>query len=338
MQSIKKTFGEDVVILSSRLVETHGKPDRNLVEITIGLDGDASSQEFQEERRSNYLQKTVAQTIELDNLDLSQNPSPYREFFLGDELSRVLQRNGIVNSVIESLIESYQQISESQGEDQFSNSLSSTLLTQAIGTLINCEETALKHRYLALVGQHGVGKTTTTCKLALRCAQKHRSAVGIISIDTERRSGTIQVEEACKAHKIPLQLASNVEELDAAFQNMSYLDRIFIDCPGVVSAEIDPSSLFAELLGVPGIAKMLLVPASGNYIDLQRNVREFLNWGIAGISITKIDDTSHFGPCFSVIAESKLPLGYFGTGRRIPEDLKLGNAAQLTELLTRTLH
>lgn len=327
-RQIKKDFGDDVVVISCKTVshketKKQKKKESDLIEVVIAID------DYEAQTESNE----IISKYEVIELDRSLEPQ-FTDNIL--ELQDLLARNGIESHILKSIIDKYIKLEKDYKSSN--DNLNISLLKNAVNELICCESTISHNRRIAIVGQHGVGKSTMTCKLAMRYQQVYRSSVGIISIDTDRISGIVQVEDICTKNNIPVWLATKTEDLALALDNFSNLDRIFIDCPGTSMEEIKISDMFSSLLSMSSIKKMLLIPASGNYIDIRNTIQRFSNYGALCISVTKIDDTSHFGPCFSAIADSQLGIEYFGNGRRIPEDLEVSSALRLTELITRTLH
>jgi flagellar biosynthesis protein FlhF len=48
---------------------------------------------------------------------------------------------------------------------------------------------------------------------------------------------------------------------------------------------------------------------------------------------TKLDETTSFGPIFNEAVRTGMPLSFFATGQRIPEDLEEVAAARLTSMI-----
>lgn len=312
LKAIKRDFGEDVTILSTRSISRDSRSQPSMVEMTIGID------------------TTDSAPIELH--EALSSPS-HTSTAIIEELSHLLERNGLTKNAASSLIEQYL----AEADDDLST-LNHLRFSNAISNIMHFKSIGPNNRFIALLGQPGVGKTTTTCKLALRSLKLYPNEVGIISIDSDRRSQIIQVEDICHQHQIPLATATNPSQLKAAFSKMMGLRQVYIDCPGISSSGPLARSLLAQLLEIPNLYRMLLLPATGNCTDHERMISSLAPWGISAISVTKTDDTVHFGPCYSAISASNLPLAYLGTGRSIPEDLEIASGIHLSELLTRTFH
>ena len=59
----------------------------------------------------------------------------------------------------------------------------------------------------------------------------------------------------------------------------------------------------------------------------------FKEMGVDRILFTKTDESSVFGNIVNVLIRTNLPLSFFGSGRRVPDDIEAGSVQRLVDLL-----
>jgi flagellar biosynthesis protein FlhF len=52
-----------------------------------------------------------------------------------------------------------------------------------------------------------------------------------------------------------------------------------------------------------------------------------------GLIFTKLDEATKFGPLFNLALKANLPLSYFTTGPRVPEDIEKATKIRLVDLV-----
>jgi flagellar biosynthesis protein FlhF len=67
-------------------------------------------------------------------------------------------------------------------------------------------------------------------------------------------------------------------------------------------------------------------------------LQRFESYGCSRLVLTKIDRCGRLGPTVNAICESDLPLGFFGAGDRIPQDIEPASPRKLAALLLRRMH
>lgn len=316
MKSIKDTMGEGAVILSTRQLPSKRVNGNPSIEI-IAMNGEQVTS-----RKTSYS-------------NIQSSDSPEQGVSLSNDgvnavskLLRILALNGVAEDLIEQIAFNYVNF------DSDGRHVNPEYFALAIGKMVTCNAASLENRILALVGPTGVGKTTTICKLALR-EERAGKKVGVISLDSQS-SPSGRIFETLG--DIPVLPATSAREFQIGLEKLGDLDCILVDTPGVGPADEDLIRVLSRVFDDAPVDKLLLFPASGNIYDLQLMAKSFLPLRVGSIGISKIDETTYFGPCFSTIANLHLPVEYFATGKRIPEDLEQGNVERLTELLTRAVH
>jgi flagellar biosynthesis protein FlhF len=185
----------------------------------------------------------------------------------------------------------------------------------------------------ALVGPTGVGKTTTTAKLAARYAMRYGAKnVGLITTDSYRIGAHDQLKIYGRILGIPVQLARG-GTLATLVESMRDKKVVLIDTVGVGQRDSRVPELMAELEAARA-KRVLLLNASAQGETLDEVVRIYRPLGISGAIVSKIDEAAKLGGALDVAIRHRLPLAFITNGQRVPEDL---HAAQSAFLVHRAL-
>lgn len=186
---------------------------------------------------------------------------------------------------------------------------------------------------VALVGPTGTGKTTTLAKLAAKYAQKYGpEQVALVTIDTYRIAAYEQLATYGKIIGCAVKKAHSSQELNDILYQMRNKKLVLIDTAGFSQRDarlIDQLTEYEENINVD-IRKFLVLPAGSQYQVLNQTVKAYKSTAIKGCIFTKLDECYSMGEALSVIIENDLSLSYVTDGQRVPEDIKLADAANLT--------
>ena len=189
-------------------------------------------------------------------------------------------------------------------------------------------------RITALVGPPGAGKTTTLVKLAVNYGLACRRPVLMISMDNHRIAAAEQLRSYAGILGVGFQVLETVSALAQSIEENRSKDLILIDTPGLGFTEISESSTLARFLATrPDIDTQLALAASVKPADLARMVDAYQVFKPQRLVFTKLDETASFGPIFNEAVRTAMPLSFFATGQRIPEDLEEVTPGRLTSLI-----
>jgi flagellar biosynthesis protein FlhF len=189
-------------------------------------------------------------------------------------------------------------------------------------------------RIVALVGPPGCGKTTTLVKLAVNYGLAARRPVMLLSMDTYRVAAAEQLRSYSAILGVGFQLIETVTALAQAIEEHRGKELIFLDTPGLGSAEVADYSGLAHFLSTrTDIDTQIAVSCSMKSADLSRVVDSFEAFRPQRIIFTKLDETGSFGPILNEAARTGKPLSFFTTGQRIPEDLEAATKSRVAELI-----
>lgn len=244
-------------------------------------------------------------------------------------LERLLVRNELPNELIRELLARSPRVSRSLAEAQ------SDLEVTLAASLAYQNNDGGHPRITALVGPTGVGKTTTIAKLAARDALIERKRVVLVSTDNYRIAGAEQLEQYANLIGIPCEIACDGPSLASILVRHAKADRIFIDTAGRAPRDRDAIVDMAEMLASPGwpVEIHLCLAAAMRSAELKYALAQHEPLNPSALLITKLDEAVAFGGILSAALWSRLPLSYFTTGQRVPEDLELATSARLAGAL-----
>jgi len=209
--------------------------------------------------------------------------------------------------------------------------LERNLKTDADGPLLQ-EEGGI----FALIGATGVGKTTTTAKLAGLCARTHGpGSVGLITLDTYRVGAHEQLRAYGKMLGVVAHLAHDRVALQDLLGLLSNKKMVLIDTTGL--APRDPRKReIMDLLDLPNVKRLLVLNAGSHGDTLDEAVAAFKSPGPQHAIFSKIDEAVKLGPAIDAAIRNQLVLRGVTTGQRVPEDWETANASKLVRQSMRT--
>jgi flagellar biosynthesis protein FlhF len=217
--------------------------------------------------------------------------------------------------------------------DQFDSSqatrLPLALLARRITTTTSL---AFEHGgIVALVGPHGVGKTTTIAKLATRWVlDRGPRDIALISMDRDRFGSQEQLQALGRLLGVQTFVADDMESLAALLDQLGERRLVLIDTPGLnPRSERLPRELGALPALRPGIEIGLVLAASAQAGALDEAMERYALLRPNYCLLTRLDDAPSLGGALSALARSNLPLAWLSGGPRVPEDLEPARSHQL---------
>ncbi|MFT3743038.1 MAG: flagellar biosynthesis protein FlhF [Pyrinomonadaceae bacterium] len=213
--------------------------------------------------------------------------------------------------------------------------LTRATLLRALTTNLKFEQDALQREVpavMAVIGPTGVGKTTTIAKLAARVSLHEHRRVELVTLDTYRIAAVEQLKTYAEIIGAGCHVVRSVLELEAVLKRLPVDATVLIDTTGRSPHDLaDQFELSDFLQNNLSIRKCLAVQATTHPVDSLAAIKKFEMYGADCLAITKIDETMRPGAVLETIVHSGLPLAYFCTGQRVPEDLQIATAVSLTD-------
>lgn len=253
-----------------------------------------------------------------------QHRDPHRA-----EIMRELLSTGFSASLSRHLIENLPAVDSVQAGMTWIKSV----LARNISVMSNENEILEKGGVFALVGPTGVGKTTTTAKLAARCVMRHgANKLALITTDGYRIGGHEQLRIYGKILGVMVHSVKDESDLRIALEELKGKHTILIDTVGMNQRDQMVAEQVAMLSGMgTQVKRLLCLNATATGETLNEVVRAYQGSGLAGCIVTKVDEAATVGNVLDVVIRQKLNLYYVANGQRVPEDLHTVKRADLIE-------
>lgn len=193
---------------------------------------------------------------------------------------------------------------------------------------------------IALVGPTGIGKTTTTAKLAARLVMKYGPEhVALVSTDSYRVGAHEQLRIYADLLGVPmyaLDIEQSVAELGEELRGRRF---IIIDTVGTSQRDQRAVEQIARLRqGTAAIRLILLLNAASQpdtlreVVTVYRAAARAAGAVLRDCIITKVDESHQLGPCLDAVMANDLRVLFVSQGQRVPEDLASGADVGLVEM------
>jgi len=183
----------------------------------------------------------------------------------------------------------------------------------------------------AMVGATGVGKTTTTAKLAALCARIHGPAsVGLITLDTYR----VGAHEQLRSYGRMLGVVAHLAHDRAALQDLLGLlagkKMVLIDTAGMAQRDSRTAELL-DMLAHRSLRKILVLNAAQQGETIEDVAQAWRAQDCKGVVLSKIDEAVKLGPALDAMIRHKLKVLGVTNGQRVPEDIHAAHAELLID-------
>lgn len=207
-----------------------------------------------------------------------------------------------------------------------------TVLTHNLRTAAG-EDIVDRGGVYALVGPTGVGKTTTTAKLAARCVVRHGAdKVVLLTTDSYRIGGHEQLRIYGKLLGVPVRTIKDSEDLQLTLSELRGKHMVLIDTVGMGQRDQMVTEQVAMLCDCGfDVKRLLLLNATSNGGTLDDVVRAYQGTGLSGCIITKVDEAASLGMVLDTVIRRRLALYFVTNGQKVPEDLHQTNSQYLLQ-------
>jgi flagellar biosynthesis protein FlhF len=203
------------------------------------------------------------------------------------------------------------------------------VLNHNLHVATDAEDVVMRGGVYALTGPTGVGKTTTTAKLAARAVVRYGAdSVALITTDAYRIGALEQLRIYGKILGVTVHAARDTGDLGVTLSGLKHKRLVLIDTMGMGQRDKrvkDQADMFDAL----GVQRLLLLNATSCGDTLEEVVRRYHGNGVIGCIATKLDEAVTLGAVLDVMMRHKLSLHFVANGQRVPEDLHEVNMAYL---------
>ncbi|MEO8296785.1 MAG: flagellar biosynthesis protein FlhF [Burkholderiales bacterium] len=172
----------------------------------------------------------------------------------------------------------------------------------------------------ALVGSTGVGKTTSTAKLAAAFAARHgASNLGLITLDAYRLGAHEQLRAYGRILGVPVHTAHDRVALEDLLDLLSSKKMVLIDTAGLAQRDTRTRELL-EMLSHPAVQRLLVVNAAAQGETTEDVLVAYKASSAKGVVLSKLDEAVKLGPALDAVIRHRLKVVAVANGQRVPED------------------
>jgi flagellar biosynthesis protein FlhF len=195
------------------------------------------------------------------------------------------------------------------------------------------EDVVARGGVYALVGPTGVGKTTTTAKMAARAVVRYGAdKVALVTTDSYRIGAHEQLKIYGKILGVSVHAVRDTEDLRLTLSGLKHKHLVIIDTMGVGQRDSRVAEQ-AQMFDAVGVQRLLLLNATSSGGTLDDVVKMYGGSGVIGCIPTKLDEAVTLGTVLDVVVRHKLTMHYIASGQRVPEDLHEVNLEYLLHRL-----
>ena len=172
----------------------------------------------------------------------------------------------------------------------------------------------------ALIGATGVGKTTSTAKLAAAFATRHGAGqLGLITLDAYRVAAHEQLRTYGRILGVPVHTAHDRASLEDLLELLAGKKLVLIDTAGMAQRDARTAELL-DMLQHPAINKLLVVNASAQGETIEDVLVAYGVQQCHGVIVSKLDEAVKLGPALDALIRHRAKVVGVANGQRVPED------------------
>lgn len=173
----------------------------------------------------------------------------------------------------------------------------------------------------ALIGPTGVGKTTTTAKLAARAVVRYGAdKVALLTTDSYRIGAYEQLRIYGKILGVTVHAVKDADDLRLTLSALRHKHLVLIDTVGMGQRDERVGDQ-NEMFDAAGVQRLLLLNATSSGETLEDVAHMYRSDRVIGCIATKLDEAASLGAVLDVTLRHRLVMHYIANGQRVPEDL-----------------
>ena len=172
----------------------------------------------------------------------------------------------------------------------------------------------------AMIGSTGVGKTTSTAKIAAGFAARHGAGqLGLITLDAYRVGAHEQLRAYGRILGVPVHTAHDRASLEDLLDLLSNKKMVLIDTAGMAQRDSRTLELL-EMLQHRSIKRLLVIDAAAQGETIEDVIVSWRAAECKGVVLSKIDEAVKLAPALDALIRHKLKTVGVANGQRVPED------------------
>ncbi len=187
------------------------------------------------------------------------------------------------------------------------------------------DDIVVKGGVYALIGPTGVGKTTTTAKLAARAVVRYGAdKVALLTTDSYRIGAYEQLKIYGKILGVAVHAVKGADDLRLTLAALRHKHLVLIDTVGMGQRD-ERVSEQSEMFDAANVQRLLVLNSTSGGDTLEDVVRMYHSNKVIGCIATKLDEAANLGAILDVVMRHRLVMYFMANGQRVPEDLHLVN-------------
>ena len=172
----------------------------------------------------------------------------------------------------------------------------------------------------AMIGTTGVGKTTSTAKLAAAFAATHgANNLGLVTLDAYRVGAHEQLRTYGRILGVPVHTAHDRASLEDLLELLSGKRMVLIDTAGMAQRDSRTRELL-DMVSHSAIKRLLVINASAQGETIEDQLAAYAAQSCSGVVLSKLDEAVKLGPALDSMVRHKLKVVAVANGQRVPED------------------
>ncbi len=181
-----------------------------------------------------------------------------------------------------------------------------------------------KRSSILLVGLQGVGKTTTSAKLALYIRKKIGKKPGLVPLDVYRPAAIAQLQILAKGQDLPCfpsdpnDMPAQILEKAQAWAESHMIEVLILDTAGRLQLDealMEELSILKKLANPQEILLVSDAMLGQASVEVAQGFHQKL--GLTGLILTKIDGDARGGAALSIKEVTQVPIKFLGEGEKV---------------------
>ena len=183
------------------------------------------------------------------------------------------------------------------------------------------DDIVVKGGVYALIGPTGVGKTTTTAKLAARAVVRYGAdKVALLTTDSYRIGAYEQLKIYGKILGVAVHAVKGADDLRLTLSALRHKHLVLIDTVGMGQRD-ERVSEQSDMFDATAVQRLLVLNSTSSGDTLEDVVRMYYSNKVIGCIATKLDEAVNLGALLDVVMRHRMVMYFMANGQRVPEDL-----------------
>jgi len=183
------------------------------------------------------------------------------------------------------------------------------------------DDIVVKGGVYALIGPTGVGKTTTTAKLAARAVVRYGAdKVALLTTDSYRIGAYEQLKIYGKILGVAVHAVKGADDLRLTLSALRHKHLVLIDTVGMGQRD-ERVSEQSDMFDATSVQRLLVLNSTSSGDTLEDVVRMYYSNKVIGCIATKLDEAVNLGALLDVVMRNRMVMYFMTNGQRVPEDL-----------------